>query len=92
MTKPKTKQSVQNSGAKPASKTTIQKTRNSNQTKKARLITLLRRIREENNLKADTLGQLDDSIANLEKHYFLDEKNEEPDLKGIAEGWIEKAA
>ncbi|MFT4548149.1 MAG: hypothetical protein ACI9MB_002100, partial [Verrucomicrobiales bacterium] len=56
------------------------------------VITLLRRIREENNLKSDTLGQLDESIANLEKHYFLDEASEEPDLKGIAEGWIQRAA
>jgi hypothetical protein len=56
------------------------------------VITLLRRIRDENNLKADTLGQLNESIASLEKHYFLEEKSEEPDLKSIAEGWIRKAA
>ena len=56
------------------------------------VITLLRRIREENNLKADTLSQLDESIGSLEKHYFLEEKSEEPDLRRIAEGWIRKAA
>ena len=56
------------------------------------VITLLRRIRQENNLQADTLGQLDESIHKLEKHYFLAEVGEEPDLRQIAEGWIKKAA
>jgi hypothetical protein len=56
------------------------------------VITLLRRIREENNLKADTLGQLNDSIEKLERHYFDRESSEEPDLRQIAEGWIKKAA
>jgi len=56
------------------------------------VISLLHRIREENNLKAETLGQLNESIESLERHYFHEKNSEEPDLKRIAEGWIKTAA
>ena len=56
------------------------------------VITLLHRIREENNLKADTLSQLNESIHSLERHYFHEKSGEEPDLKRIAESWIKTAA
>ncbi|MGI9243500.1 MAG: hypothetical protein ACR2RV_22055 [Verrucomicrobiales bacterium] len=56
------------------------------------VITLLHRIREENNLKSDTLSQLNESIEGLERHYFHEKSSEEPDLKRIAEGWIKTAA
>ena len=56
------------------------------------VITLLRRIREENNLKEGVKTDLNESIDKLERHYFHEEKDDDLDLKRIAEGWIKKAA
>ena len=56
------------------------------------VISLLRRIRDENDLQADTHSQLAESIDSLEQHYFGPGSGDEPNLKAVAEEWVRKAA
>jgi hypothetical protein len=52
---------------------------------------VLQRIQETNNLSEPEKGELRETIARLERHYFAGQENGPVDLRSIAEIWVNKA-
>jgi len=52
---------------------------------------LLRDIQTNNGLVPEQKKQLEIQIAAIERHFFLEEDEEEPDLRRIAATWVERA-
>ncbi len=51
---------------------------------------LLRHIEETNGLAPNEKTELATEIASLERHFFVDERGDEPDLDRIAQRWVER--
>jgi len=52
---------------------------------------LLRDIERENGFAPERRRELAQEIASIERHFFVEESGEPPDLRRIAETWIERA-
>ena len=55
------------------------------------VLSLLKQIQSRNGLDESGMADLNASINRLERYYFVDEKQDEPDLKNIAEQWVRRA-
>ena len=56
------------------------------------VIGLLKQIQENSGLGESGKEELDNSINRLQRYYFVDGDDNEPDLRKVAEGWIQKAS
>ena len=56
------------------------------------VIGLLRDIERNNGLATPEKQKLSEQIHNLERHYFVDEDGGEPNLKEIAESWVQRTS
>jgi hypothetical protein len=55
------------------------------------VLSVLQRIQETNNLSEPEKGELRETMARLERHYFAGQENGPLDLRSIAENWVSKA-